>query len=119
MLVKNVSAGGIPAPAAQAMGGTPVTIAATGSTQANSTAVTSDLCNVTAADGTKGVVLPLGNAGDSIVLGNLVAQALIVWPPVGAAINAIAANSSFSQSASKNAVYYYFSATQIFAVLSA
>lgn len=72
------------------------TVAAAGSTQADAAALSEGFNLVTAADGTKGVLLPAAYAGAGVIIKNTVAAILKVWPATGDAINAIAANSALS-----------------------
>lgn len=118
MDARKIMAGGLPSTVALAIAGDVGTLAATGSAQTDAAAITADVTRVTGADGTKGVILPAVGSG-YYVIGNAVASILKVYPPSGGAINGGSANAAFSQTASKNAVYYYASATDIVAVLSA
>lgn len=71
--------------------------AAAGSGQSTGTALKTQTCVVTAADGTKGVVLPTAKIGMTILVINTVADsALKVYPATGAAINALSANAAFT-----------------------
>jgi hypothetical protein len=63
-----------------------------------------------------GVRLPAGGAGDVVFIMNRAGQALVVYPPSGATVNA---TTSFSQTSAKGAFYIYSSATAIEPVLSA
>jgi len=93
-------------------------IAAAGSTQADGTLLTEGLNVVSAADGTKGVLLPLNPApGTQVIVKNTAAaSALKVWPAVGAAINAIAANSAYSVAAATPSLLIAQTATQWYSV---
>lgn len=70
-------------------GPAPVAVAAAGSTQANAAALTLGALNVvSAADGTKGVVLPVGAAGDVVrVYSSVATNGLKIYPPSGGDIN--------------------------------
>ena len=71
--------------------------AAAGNSQATATAITKNLNAVTGADGTKGVKLPIGAAGDEIVVINTdAAQVLKVYPETGGQINALGADAAIS-----------------------
>lgn len=72
------------------------TVAAAGSAQGDAAALPSTFNVVTAADGTKGVILPTAVAGMTIIVKNNAAAALKIYPATGAAINAIAANGAYS-----------------------
>lgn len=75
---------------------TPSTVAAAGSTQANAAQLVLGFNLVTAADGTKGVLLPAAAAGCEVRIKNNTNAVLKVWPATGDAINAIGAGSSMS-----------------------
>ena len=70
-------------------GPAPVAVAAAGSTQANAAALTAGVLNVvSAADGTKGVVLPTPVAGDVVrVYSSVATNGLKVYPHSGGDIN--------------------------------
>ena len=68
------------------------TIAAAGSSEADATAITTGKVMVTAADGTKGVILPVGELDMAIeVVNTESAQDLKVYPNTGAQINSLTA----------------------------
>ena len=71
------------------LGGAVSTVAATGSAQGDAAALTARTINVvTAADGTKGVILPTAIAGLSLTVYNSVAtNGLKIYPPTGGDIN--------------------------------
>lgn len=71
-------------------------VAAAGSTQGNAAALAEGLNVVSAADGTKGVRLPTAVAGAVVIVKNTAAGALLIYPATGGAINAVAANGSYS-----------------------
>lgn len=124
-LSANVMRGGLSAGQAVALGGTKfASVAATGSTQTDAALVTSDVAIVTAADGTKGVILPAAQPGDSVELFNNTASTLKVYPPTGAAITVNgtgtgSANAAFSHLTFKVARYTCLSSTQWFVNVSA
>lgn len=89
-------------------------VAAAGANQGNATALTSRRNVVTAADGTKGVRLPVMTAGDSIHVINNNAAVLKVYPSTGATINALAANAAFSLGPGREAIFEASSATQLY-----
>lgn|SRR3990167_333180 len=70
------------------------TVAAAGSTQADATAVGTGFTLVSAADGTKGVLLPAAKAGHVCFIKNNESSTLKIWPAVDDAINALAADAS-------------------------
>lgn len=121
---KEVMAGGAPYGLAVAMGGQAGSLAALGSAQGDAAPVLVSVTIVTAADGTKGVILPAGAIGDEIWLFNSSASTLKVYPPSGAAISVAgtglgSANSAFSQLTQKCTLYKCQSSTQWFAITSA
>lgn len=96
-------------------------ITAAGATQATATAVNADNVIVTTAAAGTGVILsgPTFSAGDQVMVFNLGANALLVYPPVGGVINALAANAGFSIAAGKSAVFYARTAINFVAAASA
>lgn len=86
-------------------------VAATGSAQGDAAAILPGLTKVTAADGTKGVVLPAAVAGLVCYVKNSVAQILKVYPASGDAINALAGDAAISMAASTSAVFVAFDST--------
>lgn len=88
---------GLSAIQAQAIVGTVATVSAAGTTQANAANLPADLNNVNVVGAGSGVILPAMNPGDEITVHNgQVTNALLLYPPVGAAINALGANASYS-----------------------
>lgn len=123
-MAKEMMGGGFSAGQAQAAGGQALSLAALGSTQATGATVTASLVIVTAADGTKGVVLPAGQVGDEVTIFNNSASTLKVYPPVGAAIAVPGtglgtANTAFSHLTFKVAKYVCQSSTQWFPLVTA
>lgn len=121
---KEVMGGGFSAGGAQALGGQASSLAALGSVQGDAALVGASITIVTAADGTKGVILPAGAVGDEIWLFNNAASTLKVYPPTGAAISVAgtglgSANAAFSQLTQKCTLYKCQSTTQWFAITSA
>jgi len=83
------------------------TIAAAGSTQADATPITTGKTVVTAANGTKGVVLPVAEVDMEVKVINSVAdQALEVYPNSGAVINALSADAAFTIVAGTESTFY-------------
>lgn len=73
------------------------TVAAAGSAQGSATAITADITTVTAADGTKGVVLPLAAAGARKIIYNSNSSNLLkVYPNTSDKINDASANTAIS-----------------------
>lgn len=69
-------------------------VAATGSTQGNSTSITYGLSVVSGANGTVGVVLPTAVAGGVCYIKGTTAGVLKIWPTLGAQINAVGADTA-------------------------
>jgi hypothetical protein len=122
---KDMLGGGVSSGMANAITGAFNTIAAAGSTQADATLVTgTGIAVVTGADGTKGVVLAAGSAGDTVEIFNSSASTLKVYPPSGAAIAVVgtglgSANAAFSHLTFKFTRYVCGGGTQWFALTSA
>src|SRR5579859_4768871 len=88
---------GISAIAADAIQGTTVNnLTATGSTQGTALTLPADICKVTTASGTQGVIIPPSNSGDSGTVFNGSGNALLLYPPVGAIINGLSTNAAYS-----------------------
>ena len=69
-----------------------VTVAAAGSTEADATSLTGSTNVVTAADGTKGVILPRGKRDTSVrVINSVAGSSLLVYPDTDGQINALTA----------------------------
>ena len=88
-------------------------LAATGSTITDAALITKELVYATAANGTKGIKLPMAFIGESITVINTVTnQILPVYPPTAAGvINVIAAGSPFNVAAGATATFGYSSAS--------
>jgi hypothetical protein len=91
-------------------------VAAAGANQGNAAALSEGLNVVSAADGTKGVRLPTAVAGAVVIIKNTAAGALLIYPATGGAINAIAANSSYSITNLTSTMLVASSATQWYSV---
>ena len=89
---------GLSALQAQAIQGTVAdALTATGtSSQTASFPLAADVNRFTTVAANAGALLPLMNPGDSMTIFNGGANALLLFPPVGAKINAIATNGSYS-----------------------
>ena len=89
------------------------TIAASGSSQATAQAIVNHVTMVSAADGTKGVVLPIAvTNGEFYAVGNTVAnQTLKLYPSTGSAINAGALDASINATGSGAALCFYASSS--------
>ncbi len=82
------------------------TFAAAGSVQGDATPITTSGAVVTGSDGAKGVRLPKAERDMRIEITNTVAGSdLLVYPDTGAVINAIAADTAFTQVGGSRAVY--------------
>lgn len=92
------------------------TVAATGSTQANAAAVSDGFTLVSAADGTKGVVLPAAVAGRTVILKNNANAVLKVWPASGDGINAITVDSNYVLAAYTSSLLVAYDATTWYSV---
>jgi len=92
MVVAGLSAG-----AARAIQGTVASgLTAAGSTQATALALGADTNDFTTVGSGTGAILPPMSAGDEVFVFNGGANALLVYPPVGGTINALAANAGYS-----------------------
>lgn len=92
-------------------------VAATGNSQGTAAALSEGINVVTAADDTKGVVLPTAVAGMVVIVKNTVsAKTLKVYPATGAAINAVAANGSYNLGSVLSTLLVASSTTQWYSV---
>lgn len=84
------------------------TVAAAGSDETDATALTAAKNMVTAADGAKGVILPVAQVDMAVEVVNTVSnQDLLVYPNTGAQINALTATTgAFTLGAGQSAVFY-------------
>lgn len=88
-------------------------LTATGSSQSDALLLPSTVNEVTTTASNTGVILPANcSTGDSFLVYNIGAQTLSVYPPTGESINAIAANSAYSQATAKIGYYTKVSATR-------
>lgn len=71
-------------------------LTATGSTQATALALPGDYNYFTTVAASTGTVLPFMNPGDEVSIYNKGANALSVYPPTGAVINGLSANTAYS-----------------------
>lgn len=92
--------------------------AAAGSTRADATAMTASFNWVTAADATKGVVLPAPTAGRVLVVKNDdTANAILkVYAPGSAKINGVAGTTAFSMAAKTACFFVAYDTTDWFSV---
>lgn len=105
--VKNIMGCGVPALQAQAIGGFATDgLTAAGSNQGTALAIGSDVNVITTTASSTGVILPANPApGDEIIVANLGANALSVYPASGGAIQNGATNAAFSVGAAKTAKF--------------
>ena len=87
-------------------------VAAAGTVQSNATALTTQINVVSTVASGAGVRLPDTGAGVRITIMNTTANALLVYPPTGDAINSLAANAAYTQPAGARLDYVSTSATQ-------
>lgn len=94
------------------------TVAAAGSTVADAAQVYPGFTVVSAADGTKGIVLPATPlAGTMVYIKGTAAAVLKVWPDAAATINAISSNGAMSlASGAIPALFVATSATQWYSI---
>ncbi len=116
--------GGTSAGQAKAMNGSGGSFAAAGSSASDATLITASVAIITAADGTKGVILPAVSPGESCTLFNNSGSTCKVWPPTGAAITVVGtglgtADAAHSLLTYKTATYLCQSSTQWFVTVSA
>ncbi len=89
--------------------------AAAGTNQATGTVLAAGFNVVTAADGTKGVTLPVAVPNMKVKIKNSSASALLVYAnasPASVFINAVASGTAYSMAAQTSATFTAFSATQ-------
>ena len=92
--------------------------AAAGSTRADATALTASFSWVTAADATKGVVLPAPTAGRVIAIKNddTANAVLKVYAPGSAKINSVAGSTAFSMAAKTACFFVAYDDTDWFSI---
>ena len=92
--------------------------AAAGSTRADATALTASFSWVTAADATKGVVLPAPTAGRVIAIKNddTANAVLKVYAPGSAQINSVAGSTAFSMAAKTACFFVAYDTTDWFSI---
>lgn len=118
--LNKLATSGLSAVASASINGDAATgLVATGSTQATAFLLPAANNFVATTAASTGVILPPGNLGDEVVVFNGGANALSVYPPVGASINGGATNAAATVATLKPAYFIYASATQICALLSA
>lgn len=91
-----------------------------GTTQADATPISQDANEfITVASGTGARLTALEEIGDTMEVYNYGANALLVYPPTGLNINALAVNAGFSVAAGGKAAFRRLTTTRIGAFLSA
>lgn len=119
--IGNMMGTGTPAGQAQAIGGVVTdALTALGTNQATALAVPSNINRFSTVAASTGAILPAtAQPSDEYVVMNSGANALLVYPPSGAAIGAGSANAGFSVAAGKSAYFFIVSPTVIGVILSA
>jgi len=93
----NMTEAGISPQAAHVINGrTANNLTAAGTTQGTALALPADICKFTTVAANSGAILPAANPGDSGTVFNGGANALSLYPPVGAIINGLSANTAYS-----------------------
>ncbi len=102
------------------VGGVTSGLTATGTTQADALLIsTTNTQYSTVASGTGAILPSVANQGDTYRVFNNGANALLVYPPTGGAINNGATNAGFSVAANKSAQFVMLTSTLWGAILSA
>jgi len=115
-----VGSGLAPSSATAVLGSASAGLVATGTTQADALIIqVSNNQYTTVAAGTGAVIPSFTQPGDVIRVFNNGANTLLVYPPLGGAINNGATNAGFSVAANKGAQFTMVSATLWGAILSA
>ncbi len=91
-------------------------VAAAGSAQGDAAALSEGFNVVSAADGTKGVVLPTAALGKRVEVKNAAGSTLKIYPASGAAINAVAADGAYSIATVTSVVLVATSTTQWYSI---
>jgi hypothetical protein len=80
-------------------------VGAAGTTQGTATALTAELTRVNSGANNSGVILPTSGLGRSMKVYNATANTILVYPPSGGTINALAGNAAFSLSTQTGATF--------------
>lgn len=117
----NIIGSGYPGQAANFISGVAADLlTATGSTQATALLLPADVNCVTTTAASTGVVFAANTSpGDEIVIKNLGANALSVYPALGESIDAVAANGAYSLATTKSAYFVKSGNARWISVLSA
>lgn len=96
-------------------------VTAAGTTQATAALIYGDNVIITTAAASSGVIIggPTFTPGDEMVIFNLGANTVLVYPPLGGIINALSANAGFSIAAGKSATLIARSSVNFVAAASA
>lgn len=98
----------------------PATVAATGSVTADAAVLPlGGMVVVTAGDGTKGVRLPAGARGSSLVVVNTASGTCKVYPSAGGTIDYGSADAAYSLATHKAATFHAYTDLAWYAVLTA
>lgn len=92
------------------------TKAAAGSVQGDATALATGFNQVTAADGTKGVVLPAAVAGTVVIVVNTAGSVLKLWPNSSDKVNGGAADASINMPATTSCMCVAYDATDWYTI---
>lgn len=118
--IAKLSTSGLSAVASTAINGDAATgLTAAGTTQATALLLPAANNFVATAAASSGVILPPGSPGDEVFIYNGGANALAVYPPVGATLNNLAANTAVSVPTLKSVHVFYASATAMATLISA
>lgn len=117
---RNLATLGLPAVLALNINGQGATgITAAGATQATATVLQADVNVVSTAAAATGVILQALNQGDWIVVRNNGANAVLIYPPVGGTINALASNAGYSVAAGASGLVFCANATTFIGITAA
>lgn len=118
--IRNIMGSGSPAQLARSIvGGSNVGLTATGSTQTDALLIGATNSQFTTVASGTGCILPQADPGDTFRVFNNGANALLVYPQTGGAINNGSTNAGFSVAANKAAMFNMLSGTLWGANLSA
>lgn len=96
----------------------PVTLAATGTTQATAAAIVGEITTITNNTAANGVILPVPTAGQKFfIIPALATNAPLLYPPVGGSINFGTVNAGLAITARKGALAIALDATGNYLVI--
>lgn len=112
MIARELVSSGLSALAAFSISGSrSLTVTAAGATQATATALTSAVNIITTCtEAASGVLLPVNDICDSIVVCNATSANLRVYPPVGGALAGATANQPYSMAPNSSEEFFQVSA---------